>query len=206
MLFSNDDIVERISGKMYVKGLSLNALAEESGVPSSSLSRYLSKKINFPMKYVEPVAKALGTTEQYLLGLSSEYESMHNARIPVLGEIACGLPILAEENVSEYVTIPLELIASDESEYFFLKAEGQSMVPTIMPGSKVLIHQQDTVEKGKIAAVLFLDSGEATLKRIKYSGNMLFLSPGNMEYDPIIVTEDINIKILGRAVQVINEL
>lgn len=206
MLFSNDDIVDRIAKQMAIKNLTVNGLAEEVGISSSSLSRYLLKRYKFPLEHITPMAKALGVSEEYLLGLTKTLAHVDTVKVPVIGNIACGEPILAEENISEYVAIPKDFISNDPNEYFFLIAEGSSMVPTIQPGSKVLIHQQDVVEKNEIAAALLLDTSEATLKRVKCISDTLVLSPDNKDYDPIVVTPKTPIKILGKAVQVITEL
>ena len=80
------------------------------------------------------------------------------------------------------------------------------MNPTIKDGSKVLIHSQDVVENNEIAAVLLLDSNEATLKRIRNSGDSMILMPDNLDFSPIVVSQDTRIRILGKAVQVITEL
>ncbi|KLA45223.1 putative Xre family DNA-binding protein [Ligilactobacillus ruminis] len=206
MLFSNDDIVDRIARQMAIKNLTVNGLAEETGISSSSLSRYLLKRYKFPLEHITPMAKALGVSEEYLLGLTKTLAHADTVKIPVIGNIACGVPILAEENVSEYIAVPKDCISNDPNEYFFLIADGLSMAPTVQPGSKVLIHQQDIVDKNEIAAVLLLDSNEATLKRVRKSGDSVILMPDNLDFSPIVVSQDTRIRILGKAVQVITEL
>src|SRR5690606_21991032 len=108
------------------------------------------------------------------------------ARIPVLGSIACGEPIFAEENISEYIYMPVDRLPSGR--LFYLRAKGSSMEPTIPDGSLVLIREQPEVESGAIAAVIVNDDTEATLKRVKYQGNMMILMPDNPKYEPIVVT------------------
>src|SRR5690606_36422882 len=85
--------------------------------------------------------------------------------IPVLGTIACGEPILAEENITEYITDSPDRVPSGN--VFYLRAKGDSMEPTIPDGALVLVREQPEVESGMIAAVLVNDDTEATLKRIK---------------------------------------
>ena len=126
--------------------------------------------------------------------------------IPMLGEIACGAPLFADSNVIEYVTLSSDMLSDKKEEYFFLQAHGNSMAPTIKNGAKVLIHSQSTVDEGEIAAVLLLDSNEATLKRVRKSGNSVILMPDNLDFSPIVVSQDTRIRILGKAVQVITEL
>lgn len=125
-------------------------------------------------------------------------------KIPLLGEIACGDPILAEENIEEYIDEPVNYLPSGKC--FYLKSKGDSMKPTIPNGSKVLIRQQPDVEDDEIAAVLMLDTNEATLKRIKRSGDTMFLMPDNPDYTPILVGKDNPVRILGKAVKYTAEL
>ncbi|WP_413770080.1 S24 family peptidase, partial [Vibrio vulnificus] len=87
-----------------------------------------------------------------------------------------------------------------------LRAKGQSMEPTIKDGSLVLIRQQPDVEDGEIAAVLFTDDNEATLKRIKRAGPTVILMPDNREYEPIIASNSNPVRILGKAVRVTTNL
>ncbi|WP_235720329.1 LexA family transcriptional regulator [Liquorilactobacillus mali] len=125
-------------------------------------------------------------------------------KIPLLGEIACGDPILAEENIEEYIDEPVNYLPSGTC--FYLKAKGDSMKPTIPSGSKVLIRQQPDVEDDEIAAVLMTETNEATLKRIKRSNGTMFLMPDNPEFTPIIVGEDNPARILGKAIRYTSDL
>ena len=117
-------------------------------------------------------------------------------KIPLVGTIACGEPILAEENIEDYVSIPKDL-AGD----FALTCKGDSMINArIFDGDIVYIRQQDTVESGEIAAVLI--DNEATLKRVKLLPDRIILEPENPLYDPMVFRgEEMNtVRILGKAV------
>jgi len=117
-------------------------------------------------------------------------------KIPLLGTIACGEPILAVENIEDYVSIPKDL-AGD----FALTCKGDSMINArIFDGDIVYIRQQDTVENGEIAAVLI--DNEATLKRVKLYDDHIVLEPENPMYKPLAYWgEEMNsIRILGKAV------
>lgn len=122
-------------------------------------------------------------------------------KIPLLGEIACGDPILAEENIEEYIDEPVNYLPSGKC--FYLKAKGDSMKPTIPNGAKVLIRQQPDIEDNEIAAVLMIDSNEATLKRIKRADGTMFLMPDNPEYSPILVNKDNPARILGKVIRMV---
>ena len=116
-------------------------------------------------------------------------------KIPLVGTIACGQPILAEQNIEEYISIPRHL-AGD----FALTCKGDSMINArIFDGDIVYIRQQDTVENGEIAAVLI--DGEATLKRVRLFVDHISLEPENPQYRPIVLWgEEMNtVRILGKA-------
>ena len=120
--------------------------------------------------------------------------------IPIIGTIACGNPILAEENIIGYRYHLKDTLPKGET--FFLTAKGDSMEPKIPNGSDVLIRLQDDVEDGEIAAVLVNGDAEATLKRVKKQGDIIMLIAENSAYPPYIITRENPARILGKAVGV----
>jgi len=120
-------------------------------------------------------------------------------RIPVLGEIACGDPITADENIIDYRDEIAEQLPTGD--LFYLKAKGESMSPTITNGSYVLIKVQPNVENGEIAAVLVNGDTEATLKRVKHQGDIVMLVADNPEYMPYVITKDNPARIIGKAIK-----
>ena len=117
-------------------------------------------------------------------------------KIPLIGAIACGAPILAEEHIEDYINIPAHLPGD-----FALTCKGDSMINArIFDGDLVYIRQQDTVENGEIAAVLI--DGEATLKRVKFYEDHIVLEPENPHFRPLTYwAEEMNaIRIIGKAV------
>lgn len=124
--------------------------------------------------------------------------------IPVLGSIACGIPKLAEQQIEEYKYEVIENLP--HGNLFYLIAKGDSMAPTITSGSYVLIREQPEVQSGEIAAVLLEGDSEATLKRVKWQGDILILISDNKDYPPIIVTKENPARIIGRAVRVSTDL
>lgn len=120
-------------------------------------------------------------------------------RVPVLGTIACGSPILSEDNVDYYEDELEELLPSGN--VFYLKTKGDSMFPTIPDKSLVLIREQPSVENGEIAAVLVNGDTEATLKRVHFSGDTVLLQADNPLYPPYIVSEDNPARIIGKVIK-----
>lgn len=119
-------------------------------------------------------------------------------RIPLLGEIACGEPIYADEDRESYIEIGTDIKAD-----FCLRAKGDSMINArILDGDIVFIKKQPIVDNGEIAAVIIDD--EATLKRVYYypQSGKLVLTPENPAYEPLVyIGEELNeIKILGKAI------
>lgn len=120
-------------------------------------------------------------------------------RIPVIGTIACGEPIDAEQNVVDYMTI----LGSFPKDAFALVCEGNSMEPGLHDGDRVIIEPTPDVEDGEIAAVLVDGDTKATLKRIKHVGDTIELIPDNDDYDTIILDKDHPGRILGKKIQMI---
>jgi repressor LexA len=120
--------------------------------------------------------------------------------LPVVGHVAAGSPILAEENVEEYVQIP-EIAGGDEGEYL-LKVRGDSMTNAgILPGDYVVVARQDTAEDGEI--VVALVGEEATVKRFFREADHIRLQPEHDTMEPIRTREAL---ILGRVVGVLRKV
>lgn len=204
---SNDGIMNILIEARKRKGISINELASLTGVAKSSISRYENRSRQFPLDQIDTFSKALGLDPKEVLGFNDDSNiSLVKSiiRIPIIGEIACGDPITAQENISGYVEESTENLPSGE--LFYLKAKGNSMEPTVPNGSNVLIREQPEVEDGEIAAVLVNGDTEATLKRVKHQGNIIMLIPDNQEYNPYIITADNPAKILGKAIRFTTDL
>lgn len=122
--------------------------------------------------------------------------------VPVLGEIACGIPKFAEENIEEYVRLPVALFG--QGQFYILRAYGDSMVEAgIDDGDLVLIRQQDTAEEGQIVVALIGE--EATLKRfyLEPENHRIRLHPENSHMADIFVDR---CEVQGVAVKVLKDL
>lgn len=199
---------ERMNKAMDFNNITQSELCRITGIPKSAISQYLSGSFKPKQDRLLLIANALDVSEAWLLGIDVP-EDKNNFRSylgvlpipkttkrPRLGTIACGEPILAEENIEDYDDVP-EDIKCD----FTLLCKGDSMINArINDGDVVYIRQQDTVENGEIAAVLIED--EATLKRVFKYDDKLVLQPENSKYEPFIyIKEEMNkVRIIGKAV------
>lgn len=123
--------------------------------------------------------------------------------IPILGKIAAGVPVLAEENIDG--RLELKDFIGNEGQFFLLRVHGDSMIERgINPGDLVLIRQQSTVESGQIAAVRI--ENEATLKVFRVKERKAFLEAANKKYKPIYLDKSKDAQILGKALMAIRFL
>ena len=176
------------------QGMSQETLAQRLGYRDrSSIAKIETGKVDLSQTKLEQLCRIFNVTLYHLTGIQ---EMPGTYTVPILGSIACGAPILAQEHIDGYTGVP-DFVHAD----FALVCRGDSMVGArIFDGDLVYIRQQDTVENGEIAAVLI--DGEATLKRVRYGPDSVSLQPENPMYRPIILWgEDMNnLRILGKAV------
>ncbi len=183
-----DQILEYIKDKI-----------RESGFPPTV--REIGDKFNITVKGAYDHIKAIEKkgyirTEQnksraiVILEQTSELTG-ESLSIPLVGRIAAGVPITAEENIDEYLAFPKSMFSNGT--YFALQVKGDSMINGgIHNGDIAIIKQQQAADNGEIIAALLED--EATLKRLKISGSKIQLMPENEAYKPIAVE---NLTVLG---------
>ncbi|MDK7626377.1 MULTISPECIES: LexA family protein [Bacillus] len=189
------------------KGISQTMMARDLNIPEMTVSNWVKGKTYPRPDKIQLMADYFGITRTQLTEEAPSNLTPlapQTIPIPVLGTIACGEPILAEENVTEYIYESPDHLPSGK--LFYLKAKGTSMEPTIPDGSYVLVREQPEVENGAIAAVLVNGDTEATLKRIKRQGDMVILMPDNPNYSPFIITPDNPARIIGQAIQFTQKL
>lgn len=195
------------------KGLSQQELANTLKISRSAIGMYETGKREPDLETLEVFADFYNVDMNTLTGKSPvkkqtnklpdtavPVDFSHLKRIPILGRIAAGAPIYAEENIEGYTFTDL----NGGAEYFALRVRGDSMnAVRIYDGDLVIVRKQDIVENGEIAAVLI--EQEATLKRFSRSGDIVTLMPQstNPEHKPLVYNlKDTSVKILGLVVQV----
>lgn len=189
-------------------GMTQEDLAKKLGYKDRSTIAKIESDVNdITQSKIVAIAEALETTPAALMGWDqcpalTPYPSNitplpEMKKIPLVGAIACGAPILADEHIEEYIDIPKHIHAD-----FALTCKGDSMINArIFDGDIVYIRQQDMVENGEIAAVLNGD-GEATLKRVRLFDDHISLEPENpMHRIQTYWNEEMNsVRIVGKAV------
>lgn len=201
-----DILALRIRQRREKLDLSQEELARRLGYRSKSSINKIEKGINdIPNAKVAEFARALGTSTAYLMGITDDdaptppagFEPLPEmVRVPLVGSIACGTPITAEQNIEAYIGVPAAWHAD-----FALTCHGDSMAPTIRDGDIVCIRKQPQVEQGEIAAVRIGE--EATLKHFHRQGDTIMLLADNAAICPPMVymgTQLEEIQIEGKAV------
>lgn len=200
---------DRMKEVMLNRNITQSELSKATGITQSSISDWMRGKYLPKQDKVDIIAKALDVTPSYLMGWNSSDDVdltkikgiiplKKLRRIPILGQIACGNPILAEENYIGYFTADDKYLDSD----FCLYAKGDSMTGAeIDDGDLVFIKKQSDVDDGEIAAVLIDD--EATLKRVYKIADKVQLRADNPNYPPIDLDGTQSVIILGRATHVL---
>lgn len=202
-----NEILERIYNLMNERGVSGLSLCKVIGISQSTFASWKQHNRIPSSEYIASIAECLGTSTDYILtGNNGTLERVQLENEPcvikVLGRVAAGVPIEASEDV-----IGEEMITSkmaESGEYFVLRISGNSMEPEIHHGSIVIVRQQDDVENGDIAIVL-INGGEATCKKIEKFDNGIMLVPFNKEYPEKFYTneeiENLPVRILGKVVE-----
>lgn len=183
-------------------------LALKMGYADKSMIAKIEKgNVDLPQSKILAFANVLETTPGELMGWDYEAEATETVdniykidkiKLPMLGKVACGEPIFADEDRESYI-----MVGTDIGADFCLQCQGDSMINArIHDGDIVFVKKTDIVENGEIAVVIIDD--EATLKRFFYyrEQNLVILKPENPKYQDIILTgEQLNqVRVIGRAV------
>jgi repressor LexA len=204
--------MERLKNLRKKKGKTQQQMADLLGLSQQAYAAYENNTANPPIDILSKLANYFGITTDYLLGRSEilkefEYPSDNRLKelgaipiseievypIPLLGQIACGVPVFAEENFEGYIYTSLK----PADEYFALRVHGDSMIGAgIYDGAIITVHKQSYADSGQIVVAL-LNDDELTCKRYKLIDGQHMLLPENRDYDPIPMTKKNNAQILG---------
>lgn len=198
--FDKDKFGKRLLELMADNNDTTYSLGEYLHLSNATISRYTTGNISPKIPTVQAIAEKYGVNPAWLMGTegAEKYQDKKETgkRIPIIGTIAAGIPILAHENIEGYEVVP-ENISVD----FCLRVKGDSMIGArILDGDLVYIRKQPTVDNGEIAAVIIDD--EATLKRFyKFNGSVLLRSENPNYPEQRYTKKDMKqILILGKAI------
>lgn len=201
-------VADRLQIAMKLRNMKQADLVIATGIGKSSISTYLHGEYEPKQTNTYKLAEALNVNPSWLMGndvpmefgITSSIPSsvkpiseIRSCRVPLIGSVAAGQPILAEEDYETYVDAP------SKADYA-LRVEGDSMEPGFLDGDIIYIKQQDDVNDGQIAVVLMDDT--AALKHVYHIPNGLTLTSDNPKYSPMVMTYDKYdvIRILGIVV------
>lgn len=202
------ELYKNIKRRRQQLKLTQTDLALKMGYADKSMIAKIEKgNVDLPQSKILAFANVLETTPGELMGWDYEAEptetvdniyKLDKIKLPMLGKVACGEPIFADEDRESYI-----MIGTDIGADFCLQCQGDSMINArIHDGDIVFVKKTDIVENGEIAVVIIDD--EATLKRFFYyrEQNLVILKPENPKYQDIILTgEQLNqVRVIGRAV------
>lgn len=199
---------ERIKLALSLKDLTQSDLCRMTEISKSTMSQYLSGKYEPSQLKTEIIARALNVSEAWLMGYdvpmerSSSQPPKQGIKIPVLGDVAAGVPIAAIEDVLDYEEIDADM--ASRGEYFGLRIKGASMEPRMTTGDVVIVRCQPTVDSGDTAVVL-VNGDSATVKKVKITKDGILLIPTNPAFEPMFYTrqeiQDLPVVILGKVVE-----
>lgn len=210
----------RLRESLALRGMTQAELSRRTELDKSSISRYLKNEYKGNQDAVYKISQALNVSEAWLMGYDVPMEPQGQSApakrptlpagaipvrpgpmIPVLGQVRCGLPMYAEENIIGYESFE----GNRNEQYFALYAVGDSMnAAGINEGDIVIVQKQDVVEANQIAVVC-VNGDEATLKRFSRKGDTVFLSPQSYNPNHDVQVYDLKntpVHIMGRVVQV----
>lgn len=190
-------------------GITLEDIGNYVGVSKGTVQRWETGSIsNMRRDRIKKLSEILKISPDILLGdavaedaVAKENTSTSTVRIPVIGTVAAGIPITAQEDITGWEEVPAEWVKNDT--VFALKLKGDSMEPRMAEGDIVIVKQQCDVENGEIAIVMV--DGEATCKKLVKHPDGLVLISNNTKYAPMFFTskdiEEKNVVVLGRVVE-----
>lgn len=179
-------------------------LAKRLNVRQTTISNWETGRTEPDSATLQKLAELFDVSVDYILGhsLTKHISKTGGLRIPVLGDVAAGIPIEAVQDIVDYEEIDAAMASSGE--YFGLRIKGSSMEPRMREGDVVIVRKQDYADTGDTAVVL-VNGDSATVKKIKKGPDGLSLIPTNPAYDPMYYTaaevESLPVRILGRVVE-----
>ena len=193
--------MNRIKSIRTELGIKQIDLAQRLNIRQNTLSNWETGKSEPDSAMLKKLAQELETTVDYLVG-GPPPGKISGVRIPVLGDVAAGIPIEAVTDIVDYEEIDAALARTGE--FFGLRIKGASMEPRMREGDVVIVRRQDTADTGDTVVVL-VNGDSATVKKIKYGPDGITLLPTNPTFDPLFYSaaevEQLPVRVIGRVVE-----
>lgn len=202
-MFKASGFSARLKQKLSEYGITAKELAERTNIPAPTISRYATGKREAVAENIDKIASYFNVSVGWMMGYEESHPSNPLPQIPLLGTIAAGVPLLAEQNIEGYLSVPESWNVD-----YALRVKGESMINAGIPDkSIVLCRRQEDVDDGQIA-VCIVDGDEATLKRVKRYDSILVLHPENSALpDMVFKGKDQSlVKIVGLARKVVRDV
>lgn len=172
------------------------------GIERSTYTRYETGASEPNFEILEQLSRIFDVSTDVLIGRSAIPTPSGGVRIPVLGDVAAGIPIEAVTDIVDYEEIDAAL--AQTGDFFGLRIKGASMEPRMKEGDVVIVRKQDAAETGDTVVVL-VNGDSATVKKIKYGPDGITLLPSNPSFDPLFYSaaevEALPVRVIGRVVE-----
>lgn len=182
-------------------GMSRAKVAKMLGVSPSAVAMWEQGERTPKRESLIRIANLYGVSLGVLLG-EEDAPTKGSVAIPVLGEVAAGYPMFAQENILDYEEISANL--ATQGEYFALRVKGDSMLPRMRDGDVVIVKRQPTCDDGQTAVVM-VNGDSATVKKVQIRDDGLMLIPTNPEFAPMFYSarsvQTLPVTIIGVVVE-----
>lgn len=195
--------MNKIKQLRLVHGMKQADLAHRLNVRQTTISNWENGKTEPDYSSLQMMASIFNVSTDYILGYSlnaKEYPSPLS--VPVLGDVAAGIPIEAIQDIVDYEEIDKAMMGSGE--FFGLRLKGSSMEPRMRDGDVVIVRKQSDAETGDVV-VAMVNGDSATVKKLKKGPSGITLIPNNPAYDPMFYSNEeivqLPVRILGKVVE-----
>lgn len=212
--------IEKVLSLIQQSGMGDFPLEKKIGLTQGTIKNWRAGKNKISAEALSKLADYFDVSVDYLLGRTDDPEPIRFpggyathfpnatsladvtlARIPILGDISAGTGVYADENFEGYEIIDeKDLRGLPKDEFIFVRVSGDSMEPTLLSGDLALIHRQESVDSGALAAIL-VDNEEGYIKVVEYGRNWIELISDNPKYDVMRFENDevLRVRIMGKV-------
>lgn len=206
-LGNKDIMAKNIKHYMETNNITRSELCAALNIKYSTMSEWINGKAYPRIDKIELMANYFGVNKSDLIEDKSETTTEETfkskgVKIPVLGEVAAGVPIEAIEDIIDYEEITEEM--AQTGEFFGLKIKGDSMYPRICDGDVVIVRQQNSCDTGDVVVVL-VNGEAATVKKIRKQKDGILLIPFNTSFEPMFFSNEeiqsLPVNVIGKVIE-----